>query len=241
MSGWIKIHRQIQDCWIWQNHEYAYAWIDLLLLANHADKKICLNNKPVTIQRGQYHTSINKLAERWKWDKRRVARFLDSIESDGMLTQERSINGTTLTIENYDIFQEVCTTDGTTDGTAKGTTDGTTDGTQTRNKEIKNKRIKEVKSVYGEYKHVKLTDAEYIKLGVDFGETKRALLIKRLDEYIQDNPKYNKDCNLAIRRWVVKAIEEDKPKGRTPNTTFHNFDCKHDYNYDEMEKILLNN
>ena len=85
-----------------------------------------------------------------------------------------------------------------------------------------------------------MTDAEYIKLGVDFGETKRALLIKRLDEYIQDNPKYNKDCNLAIRRWVVKAIEEDKPKGRTPSTTFHHFDCKHDYDYDEMEKILLN-
>lgn len=112
-------------------------------------------------------------------------------------------------------------------------------------KEIKKKkRTQESKHCYGEYKHVRLTDTEYERLGSDFGEEKRSAIIKRLDEYIQEKPGYSsKDHNLAIRRWVVKAVEEDEQKGagvpRKPNTTFHGFDIKHDYNYDEMEKQLL--
>lgn len=139
MKGWIKLYRQIQDCFLWLDSEpfcKRAAWIDLLLLANHRDKKISIDGKPVVIKRGQYHTSIYKLASRWKWDRRKVARFLDVLESDKMLTQTRSFNGTTLTIENYSVYQD----DGTTDGTTNSTTNSTTDGTQTRKKEIKNKR-----------------------------------------------------------------------------------------------------
>lgn len=140
MNGWIKLHRQIQDCWLWFDEPFtkAQAWIDLLLLANHRDKKISINGKPIVIHRGEYHTSLYKLAARWKWDKRKVMRFLDVLESDHMLSQKRSFNGTTITIENYGVFQG----DGTTDGTTDSTTDGTANGTQTRNKERKNVRNK---------------------------------------------------------------------------------------------------
>ena len=93
-----------------------------------------VDGKPVVIQRGQYHTSILKLSNRWGWDRKKTSRFLDVLESDQMLSQERTKKGTTLTIVNYDIYQ--C--DGTTIGTTDGTTIGTTDGTQTRKKERKN-------------------------------------------------------------------------------------------------------
>lgn len=168
MNGWIKLHRRILECFLWLDSEpfcKRAAWIDLLLLANHRENKILIDGKPVVIKRGQYHTSIYKLATRWKWDRRKVARFLDVLENDRMLAQQRTTNGTTITIANYDVYQDC----GTTDGTTNGTTDGTTDGTQTRNKERKN-----VKNNY-------------------------------------------------------------KSK-----ITFHNFDMKHDYDFDEVERKLLN-
>lgn len=51
-DGWIKLYRQIQDCWIWDDddkYDKAHAWLDLLILANHRDKKISVDGKPITI------------------------------------------------------------------------------------------------------------------------------------------------------------------------------------------------
>jgi hypothetical protein len=40
--GWICLHRQIQDHWLWEDRPFSrgQAWIDLLMLANHEDKKM---------------------------------------------------------------------------------------------------------------------------------------------------------------------------------------------------------
>lgn len=142
-QGWIKIYRKIQDCWVWQldkdnKFDRRSAWVDLLLLANHRDKKISIDGNPVIISRGQFHTSIYKLADRWGWDKRTVSRFLNRLENDEMLTQVRSSKGTTISIVNYGIYQSDSTTECTTDST----TDGTTHSTQTRIEELKNDKNK---------------------------------------------------------------------------------------------------
>ena len=64
--------------------------------------------------------------------------------------------------------------------------------------------------------------------------------IKRLDEYIQERPDYkSKDHNLCIRRWVIKAVQESQEKPSMKVTPFHNFDMKHDYDFDAMETELL--
>lgn len=140
-KGWIKLNRQIQDHWIWSNHEYAFAWIDLLLLVNHENRKIMVNGIPTVIKRGQTLTSIKKLAARWGWSRNTVYRFLNALERDKMITRVGTSNGTTLTIENYGKFQDKGNTNGTPNRTSSGTTSGTLDGTQTR----KNKNEKEIK------------------------------------------------------------------------------------------------
>lgn len=72
----------------------------------------------------------------------------------------------------------------------------------------KPKKTKAVKHLYGEYKHVKLTDEEYMKLQRDFQNAKE--LITHLDEHIEmKNYKANSHY-LAIRKWVVDAVEETK-------------------------------
>ena len=102
-------------------------------------------------------------------------------------------------------------------------------------------RKKSDKLVFGEYKHVRLTIEQYDKLAVDLGEQMRDACIKRLDEYIQERPDYkSKDHNLCIRRWVVKAVREEEQKQPViKQTTFHQFDMKHNYDYDAMEQELL--
>ena len=142
-KGWILLHRQIQDCWIWNDEPFSrgQAWVDLLLLANHNEKKIWINGELKVIQKGQFHTSVLKLSDRWKWSRGKTKRFLDLLENDEMITAEYSkggtSNGTTLTIVNYENFQFLGTTD--------DTSDDTTDGHRTVQRTDINKELKRIK------------------------------------------------------------------------------------------------
>lgn len=137
-KGWIKLSRQIQDHWIWRDPEKLKAWLDILLLANHETKKVEMRDGLVSIKRGQFVTSIDKLAERWKWSRNRVYRFLSLLEADGMVQRKANRYRTTITVVNYGKFQDRQNTNGTSNGTPNETTDGTPSGTRTR--KIKNEK-----------------------------------------------------------------------------------------------------
>ena len=115
-DGWIKVHRSIRDNWVWSDAEYLRAWLDLLMMANWKDNKRLYKGVLITQKRGQVITTIRNLAERWGWSTGKVKRYLDMLETDHMLTQKRTTNGTTLTIENYAFYQDERPTDDTTDG-----------------------------------------------------------------------------------------------------------------------------
>lgn len=153
--GWIKLHRKLQDCWIWQEKPFdkGRAWVDLLLSAMHHDKKLLIDNEIVIISRGSFMTSVVKLSERWGWSRNKVFRFLKLLEDEQMLTTERTPKGTLISIVKYEDYQVLETADGTplettvesTNETSIRTPLETADGTQ--NKNIKNdkneKNIKE--------------------------------------------------------------------------------------------------
>ena len=106
--GWISIHRKIQECTIWIDDEpfdRRSAWIDLLLLANHEDKKMIFDGKVITVQRGQRITSVRHLAERWRWSPKKTLSYLRLLESEQMIIKESDSRKTLLTIVNYDIYQ----------------------------------------------------------------------------------------------------------------------------------------
>lgn len=76
------------------------------------------------------------------------------------------------------------------------------------------KKEKPQKHRYGEYSHVFLTDAQLERLVNDYGEAETQEAIKLLDEYIQMKGYKAKDHNLAIRKWVFRAINENAQKNR---------------------------
>ena len=131
-KGWIKLSRQIQEHWIWQDPEKLKAWIDLILMANHEDAEVALREGVVKVKRGQLITSIGKLAERWGWSKDRVRRFLRLLSDTNMVTRKIDTHKTTLTIINYGKFQDRPTTDKTSNKTSSKTSNKTSDKTRTR-------------------------------------------------------------------------------------------------------------
>lgn len=107
MDGWIKLYRQLQECPIWYGERFSkgQAWVDLLILANHSDKKIMFNGDFITVKRGQYLTSMVKLSEKWKWNRKTVSSFLKLLENDNMISKVSDNTKTLVTIVNYGIYQ----------------------------------------------------------------------------------------------------------------------------------------
>lgn len=108
MSGWISIYRQIQEHWIWKSKEpfdKRSAWIDLLLLVNHQKEEIEFDGTTIEVERGQRITSLEKLANRWKWSRHKVSDFLNRLEQEHMLVQIRDNKKTLISIENYNKYQ----------------------------------------------------------------------------------------------------------------------------------------
>lgn len=122
-KGWIKVHRSITECFIWTDKPFdkARAWIDLLLLVCHKDKKILIDGKPFTVSRGSYLISRGKLAERWGWSLKKLDNYLRVLESEEMVTTFSTKKGIVITIVNYGKFQVQGTTEDTVEDTTQDT------------------------------------------------------------------------------------------------------------------------
>ena len=105
-EGWIKLYRNIQEHWIWQDPQKLKWWLDILLLANHKENKFLLGNELMEVERGEHHTSELKLAERWGVSKTTVRKFLKLLESEQMIELKKSKKGTTLKVSNYNDYQD---------------------------------------------------------------------------------------------------------------------------------------
>lgn len=150
--GWIKLNRSVQDHWVWQDKPFSkgQAWIDLILLANHQDGKIAHATRIEKIPRGSFITSQYKLAERWGWTRFRVHSFLICLEFDGMITLNCTSNYTTISLVNYEKFQNSLTTNSTSNQPRTNyepTTNQLRADTNNKLKNIKNEKNEKNKGV----------------------------------------------------------------------------------------------
>ena len=80
-------------------------------------------------------------------------------------------------------------------------------------------RKKPTKHKYGEYQNVLLTDEELEKLNIEYGEQTANNAITFLDEYIEMKGYKAKSHYLAIRKWVIDALNEQERKRGKSNGT----------------------
>lgn len=109
MEGWISLHRKIQNHWLWKEKRVFSkfeAWLDIIMLANHEDKKIVLGNELILVKRGEHITSEPKLADRWGWSRTKIRNFLKILEEDNMIiNQKEDKKRTRLKVVNYNAYQ----------------------------------------------------------------------------------------------------------------------------------------
>ena len=107
-KGWIALHRNIRDHWVYQEKRVFSkyeAWLDLLMDANHQNNKFLFDGQLIEVNRGEFITSVRQLCERWGWSNTKVNRFLKRLEDDQMLIRKSDSKKTVITIVNYDFYQ----------------------------------------------------------------------------------------------------------------------------------------
>lgn len=132
-KGWIKLHRKIMDSEGYLHEPFCrtMAWVDLLMLANHAPNYFRNKGRRVEVERGQLGWSQVALAVRWQWSRGKVDRFLSELENDGKIAQQKNFTTSLITILNYELYQG----------------DDTADEQQTGQQTDTNKNVKNGKNV----------------------------------------------------------------------------------------------
>lgn len=245
-QGWVAIHRQIQDHWLWEDKPFckSSAWIDMLLLANHEDKKFVLGNELVEVKQGSFITSEVKLMERWGWGKGKTRAFLDLLQKDGMIVKISDRKKTTINIVNYSDYAVLKTTNGpqtdcerTANGPQTDTNNNDNNYNNDNNKKESKKEKAAKKTSYDEILSC-VTDVElremyleYIKMRkmIKAPMTDRALtmLIKKVNELEpEDLDRQKKLLETAIlNNWKsVYPLKEEKANTSGGTIDFEAFD-----------------
>ncbi|EGQ3902553.1 hypothetical protein GH126_05040 [Staphylococcus pseudintermedius] len=108
MTGWISLHRSIENHWLYQEDRVFSkfeAWLHLLLVANHKDNKVTIGNQLVEVKRGQKLTSVLTLSDLWVWSRTKTNSFLELLKKDNMIDIKKTSKYTLITIVNYDFYQ----------------------------------------------------------------------------------------------------------------------------------------
>ena len=170
------------------------AWTDLLLIAQYEPSTFYVRGIKIEVNVGQVAISQEKLALRWSWSRGRVIRFLDELEKDDMIEQQKSSVINIISIKNFSKYQSNDTTDSTTDSTTNDTTDSTTDSTH--NKNIKKVRSKELLSFDKE------SNKETDEISISSPRKKR-------NQYTAEETKMHSDCR-AIFEEKFQQLNNEK-------------------------------
>ena len=204
-QGWVAICRAIQEHWLWTEKPFSkgQAWIDLIMLANYEDKKMPYKGKVITCERGTVNLSISFLADRWGWSRHKTRDFLKLLEADNMVTVNATTNRTTITIENYALYNDVPAKKGQrkdSERTAKGQRGDTTNN----NNNINNDN--NINNIYGEFKNVVLSEDELAKLKANIPNYEE--YIEKLSAYMASEGKRYKSHYATILAWARKDKKE---------------------------------
>lgn len=140
MSGWIKLHRKIQenDIWMCDKFSRGQAWVDLILNAAHKPTYFFKRGIRIDLKRGQLAVSETGFADRWKWSRTKVRTFLKMLEKEQQISLLKNNVIQVITVLNYEDYQEKKTADQTADQTANWTRERPQKDTYKNVKNVKN-------------------------------------------------------------------------------------------------------
>ncbi len=107
MEGYIKLYRQIIENDLWSSEKFTkgQAWVDLLLLARHNPGLVTIRGIDIKLNPGQLCYSQLSLAERWRWNRKTVRKFLNNLKKRGMADIKTSKVTTIIYINQWVLYQ----------------------------------------------------------------------------------------------------------------------------------------
>ena len=195
-NNWIEYNSQINksDICLW------YALIDLANRFNWAEftvpiSRIILKSK---LKRDAIYRSRNKLKQ---------FGILDFKERSGNQCAIYKMNSVASIYTTQNAIQEVSVSQYATQNATQSATIN-----KTKNQKLKTKNKKEIKKKkFGEFKNVLLTEEEYFRLEAECGPMLSSV-IEYLSTYIEMKGYKAKSHYLAIKKWVISAVKEQRLK-----------------------------
>ena len=230
-EGGAKIYRSLSDHWLWEDKPFSkgQAWIDLLLLVNHSEKKTMIDGRLETVSVGQTITSTRKLCDRWGWSNTKVRNFLKMLEIESMIIVKSDSKKTVINIVNYSVYQD---SDNKKETVKRQSSDSQTTVKHT-NKTEKNEK--------NEKNNIRrFTPPTYEQVSSYCLERNNNVDAHRFVDHYEANGWMRgktkmKDWKAAVRFWE----RNDGGGPKTNNKHLGHMDCERDYDFDSLEQQLL--
>lgn len=106
--GWVKFHRKAVESSVFQNMKTWYVWSWCLLKANHKTNYFPFNGKDIMVERGSFITGRSKaLQELHGITPQTYRSTIDYLKATNRITTKTTNRFTTITICNYDEYQDL--------------------------------------------------------------------------------------------------------------------------------------
>ena len=140
-DGYIKLFRSMMS-WEWYTDANTMrVFLHILLNANHRDKEF----RVMTIRRGEWLTSYNKIATALGLSKKQVRLSIDKLKRTQEVRTRRArdgaLDGLLIIVENYTLYQSTDKEGGHSVGYHEGHDEGTTRALNKNVKNVKNIKV----------------------------------------------------------------------------------------------------
>lgn len=127
-TGYVKLYRSSLNDPLYLKEPFTkwQAWCDLILLAYFAPSEFFVRGIKVKAKRGCVYKGTLELAERWKWSRGKVERFLSYLVSDKRIGIQKSNVISCVSILNYEKYQQNESTNESTNSTSNESTNEST-------------------------------------------------------------------------------------------------------------------
>lgn len=223
--GWIKIHRQIQKHWIWDNPDYLKAWIAILITVNHEDNKVLIHGELFNCGRGESLLSLANWAKTFGkgWTIQRTRTFFNLLEKDKMINTEGCRKTTLLNVCNYDSYQEVQHTNNI-QTTYKQQADNKQITTNKNDKKNKKNNIDIQQAENLDESYIKfnswlmenapivsslktqMTEKQFLEIKRKYSSSQIINIINNIENYIPTPKKY-RNVYLTFKKWAEREYE----------------------------------
>jgi len=205
-QGWVSIHRQLNDNWLWKDKPFSkgQAWIDILLRVNHKSAKVPVGNQIIEVEPGQTIWSVKDMSEKWGWSRKKVDNFLNILQTELQITKKSTTKYTLLTVEKWELYQ--------TEEQQKNITGTSKEHQKNTNNNDNNKNNEKIKDI-----------VDYLnkKTGKSFKATTKKTkdcIISRINEGYEDVKDFHKVIDIKASKW----IGTDNEMYLRPETLFGN-------------------